>query len=68
MDQLRRLLASSAGWFVFVLFEYVVLIAIFRWIWPENDPSVPAIVLIVLVVVALTVGNVWLSRRLRRDG
>jgi len=67
MDPLRRLLSSSAGWFVFVLVEYVVLIGIFKWIWPENAPGVPGVVLIVSVVVALTVGNIWLARRLRGD-
>jgi hypothetical protein len=65
MDMLRRLLGTSTGWFFVTLAEYLVLIALFRWLWPDGAPDWAGIGLLVGVVAGLTVVNVRLARRLR---
>jgi hypothetical protein len=66
MDTLRRLLGTTNGWFFVTLAEYLVLIALFRWLWPDGAPDWAGIALLVGVVAALTVVNVRLAKRLRR--
>jgi hypothetical protein len=66
METLRRLLRSPMGWFLFTLAEYVAVIALGRWIWPDGAPDWVGIGLLLGIVAVLTVVNVRLAKRLRR--
>ena len=68
MDPLRRLLRSPTGWFLLNLAEYLVAIALFRWLVPEGVPFWAGLLIFVGTIAALVWVNVRIARRLRRDG
>jgi hypothetical protein len=67
MDRLRSLVRSPLGWFMVNLAEYVLVVALWRWLIPDDLPLGIGIAVFIAVIVALTTLNLRLARRLREE-
>jgi hypothetical protein len=62
----RRILGSPVGWAAFLIGEWLVVVALIRWLVPDDLPSWLLVVILVSVVVVLTAVNVVIRRRFLR--
>jgi hypothetical protein len=68
MDGRRWLPRSPTGWFLLTLAEYLIAIALVRWLLPDGLPIWAGLPVFVGTIVGLLWLNLRLARRTRDDG
>ena len=68
MDTRRWLPRSPTGWFLLTLAEYLIAIALFRWLLPDGLPFWVGLPVFVGTIAGLLWLNLRLARRTRGGG